>query len=73
MESDRSLGPAALAGPAAQPAATWQTSLRQAVRSLDELLGMLGLSREELPALDATSSFPLLVPREYVHRMGTLC
>lgn len=72
MEFDRSPGPAAdagPAGPAAQPVATWQTSLRQAVRSLDELLGILGLSREELPGLDATSSFPLLVPREYVQRM----
>lgn len=48
---------------------TWQESLRRAVRSLDELLELLSLSRDQLPALDPTPGFPLLVPREYVRRM----
>lgn len=48
---------------------TWQASLRDAIRSVDELLELLGLSADQLPQLDRSPDFPLLVPREYVQRM----
>jgi EF-P beta-lysylation protein EpmB len=48
---------------------TWQASLRDAIRSVDELLELLGLSADQLPQLDSSPDFPLLVPREYVQRM----
>ncbi|MFM8571280.1 MAG: EF-P beta-lysylation protein EpmB [Pirellula sp.] len=51
---------------------TWQESLRRAVRSLDELLDLLQLTREQLPDLDWSSDFSLLVPHEYVRRMEVL-
>ena len=48
---------------------TWQSALREAVRSVDELLELLDLSPDQLPSLDRSPDFPLLVPREYVQRM----
>lgn len=50
-------------------ATTWQESLRRAVRTVDELLELLQLDRDQLPELDPTPGFPLLVPREYIRRM----
>ena len=50
-------------------AVTWQESLRRAVRSVEELLTLLSLTREQLPELDSNPSFPLLVPREYIERI----
>lgn len=50
-------------------ASTWQASLRDAIRSVDELLELLGLTPDQLPELDRIPNFPLLVPREYVQRM----
>jgi EF-P beta-lysylation protein EpmB len=48
----------------------WQSVLRDAVRSIDELADELGLSRESLaPGATATTDFPLLVPRGFVTRM----
>lgn len=44
-------------------------SLQQAIRSLDELLDAIGLERHQLPALDESPDFPLLVPREFVARI----
>jgi EF-P beta-lysylation protein EpmB len=49
--------------------ANWQQSLQCAVRSVDELLSLLGLNADMVPDRDLDSSFPLLVPREYVARM----
>jgi len=48
---------------------TWQESLRRAVRSVDELLERLGLTPDQLPPLDSSPKFPLLVPGEYIQRM----
>lgn len=47
----------------------WQRALQGAIRDIDELLDALQLSRADVPQLDATSPFPLLVPREFVARM----
>jgi EF-P beta-lysylation protein EpmB len=48
----------------------WQHELRQAVRDVDELCNLLGISPSELPlAHDASRRFPLLVPRGFVARM----
>lgn len=47
----------------------WQRALQGAIRDVDELLAELKLCRTDVPHLDAHSSFPLLVPREFVARM----
>jgi len=48
----------------------WQIALREAIADPAELLDMLGLGREWLPAaLAAARSFPLRVPRGFVARM----
>lgn len=48
----------------------WQRELARAVRSLDELLAILGLTAEQVSASDiARREFPLLVPRGFVGRM----
>lgn len=60
MESDRQIE---------SIAASWQESLRRAVRSVEELLELVSLTREQLPELDPNPSFPLLVPREYIQRI----
>ena len=60
MESDRQIE---------SIAASWQESLRRAVRSVEELLELVSLTREQLPELDLNPSFPLLVPREYIQRI----
>ncbi len=48
---------------------SWNLSLQQAIRSLDDLLDAVGLERHQLPALDESPDFPLLVPREFVARI----
>jgi EF-P beta-lysylation protein EpmB len=48
---------------------TWQRSLQHAFRKVDELLDFLELTPAQVPECDPTSSFPLLVPREYAARM----
>lgn len=52
--------------PRAHPATSWQRALAEAVRNRDELLTLLELPPEPLPA---ATEFPLLVPRSYVARM----
>lgn len=48
----------------------WQSELRNAVRSVDELLNALQLDRTMLPWLaDDQAHFPLRVPMSFVHRM----
>ncbi|NBW96183.1 MAG: EF-P beta-lysylation protein EpmB [Planctomycetia bacterium] len=47
--------------------APWQHELAKAVRDVDELCRLLGLSVGDLPA--AAAVFPLLVPRSFVARM----
>lgn len=48
----------------------WQTALRQVITDPAELLGVLGLGPEWLPAArDAARAFPLRVPRAFVARM----
>jgi EF-P beta-lysylation protein EpmB len=49
---------------------TWQRSLQHAFRKVDELLHFLELDPAQVPECDSTSSFPMLVPREYAARMG---
>ncbi len=50
--------------------APWQSSLRNAVRTVDALCTLLGLDRDELgPALADDYGFPLFVPLEFVSRM----
>jgi EF-P beta-lysylation protein EpmB len=52
------------------PAATWQRALAGAVRDPAELLTLLELSAELLPAANAAArQFPLRVPRGFVARM----
>jgi L-lysine 2,3-aminomutase len=48
---------------------TWQQSLQHAFRSVDALLECLELTPAQLPPLDRTNPFPLLVPHEFVRRM----
>ena len=48
---------------------SWQQSLQNAVRTVDELLSLVHLSIEDVPDCDSTNSFPLLVPREFIARM----
>jgi len=49
---------------------TWKASLADMIDDLDELLAQLNLDRTFEPRLaDASSSFPLRVPREFVSRM----
>lgn len=51
---------------------TWQQTLRDAVRDVDELAELLGLPVDALHAVaDGASDFPLLVPRSLVARMRT--
>lgn len=52
------------------PTADWQTQLKEAVRSVPELLRLLKLKAEDLdhPAL-ANAPFPLRVPLSFVRRM----
>jgi L-lysine 2,3-aminomutase len=47
----------------------WQQSLRNAARTVDELLSLVQLRVEDVLDSDATNSFPLLVPREFIARM----
>lgn len=48
----------------------WQSELANAIRDPAELLDLLGLSRELLPAaVTASARFPLKVPRSYVARI----
>ena len=50
---------------------TWKESLASAIREPAELLDRLGLSQDLLPAARrAAELFPLVVPREFVARMG---
>lgn len=49
---------------------TWQQLQAQAVRSPRQLLQLLELEPEQVPALDSAAlDFPLLVPRPFVERM----
>lgn len=49
---------------------TWQVELSQAINKLDELLAVLELDPKQLNATwQATTSFPLRVPRGFVARM----
>lgn len=52
-----------------QSTPTWQQSLKDAVRSVDELLSLVALDPTQVPPCDRSNPFPLLVPREYVARM----
>ncbi|HET9765336.1 MAG TPA: EF-P beta-lysylation protein EpmB [Thermoanaerobaculia bacterium] len=63
---------------AAAPAAAWQRALGDAVSSVGELLGLLGLESRQLPhwsfshakpSETAARDFPLRVPRGFVARM----
>lgn len=55
---------------AAQLVPTWKTCLKQAVRDPAQLLSLLDLPRELLPAaIRAARDFPLFVPLGYVARM----
>ncbi|HEY4127508.1 MAG TPA: EF-P beta-lysylation protein EpmB [Gammaproteobacteria bacterium] len=48
----------------------WQTEMADAVRDPAELLALLGLGSDWLePARQAAATFPLRVPRAFVHRM----
>ena len=48
----------------------WRALLRDAVRSVGELLELLDLTTEDVPPwAEAEASFPLLVPRAFVARM----
>ena len=47
----------------------WRSALKDAVRDVDELLGLVQVARQRLPPIDADPDFPLLVPREFVTRM----
>jgi EF-P beta-lysylation protein EpmB len=48
----------------------WQTEMANAVRDPAELLALLGLGSDWLePARQAAATFPLRVPRAFVHRM----
>lgn len=49
--------------------ASWKLQLREAFRDVDALLAHLGLSRADV-GISGDSSFPLLVPRGFVERMG---
>lgn len=52
------------------PKSTWRESLRNAVRSLDELLSVLNLDPQRVGASpEAVKDFPLVVPRGFVDRM----
>lgn len=56
---------------ARQPIAPWQKRLAEAVSSVDELLGILGLEASAVDAsLEAHRDFPLRVPRAFVARMS---
>jgi EF-P beta-lysylation protein EpmB len=56
--------------PTRLPIPTWQAELREAFRSLPELLDYLALETDQLPPLAIPSGhFPLLVPRSYAARM----
>ena len=49
---------------------SWQSELRNAVRSEEELANLIGLSAEQLfPGGAVATDFPLLVPRPYIARM----
>ncbi|WP_299730862.1 EF-P beta-lysylation protein EpmB [uncultured Endozoicomonas sp.] len=49
---------------------SWQEQLANTVNSPEQLLSMMGLSQELLPAaLQASDHFALRVPHSYVHRM----
>jgi len=49
---------------------TWQVELSQVINKLDELLALLELDPKQLDATwQATTSFPLRVPRGFVNRM----
>lgn len=47
----------------------WQQSLREAIRSVPELLALLGLDAEAVGADAAELAFPILVPRGFAARM----
>lgn len=52
------------------PRAGWSTSLKQAIRSRDELIRELGLDQSGDSGLDPVETdFPVLVPRSYLVRM----
>lgn len=56
--------------PSDASASSWQRSYADAVSSVGELLGLLGLSSDDLPeALRGEIGFPLRVPRGFVDRM----
>ncbi|MBT8132565.1 MAG: EF-P beta-lysylation protein EpmB [Gammaproteobacteria bacterium] len=48
---------------------SWQSTMQQAVVSVDELLAILQLDRRQLPELDDSSPFPLRVPHPFISRM----
>lgn len=48
---------------------SWPLSLQHAIRTIDELLECVEVTRDALPPLDHSPDFPLLVPREFVARM----
>lgn len=59
-----------MTSPLSSPVPLWQQELTEAVRSLDELLEILGLAADDLPISEiARREFPLLVPRGFVARM----
>lgn len=54
----------------AEPAVSWQTAMKQAVRDPRELCRLLDLPDQFIaPAIAAAKSFPLFVPRSYLARM----
>lgn len=56
--------------PAIDAGISWQTELREAVRSVPRLLELLQLTSEDLPENALTdANFPLRVPLSYVRRM----
>ncbi|MEM1141645.1 MAG: EF-P beta-lysylation protein EpmB [Pseudomonadota bacterium] len=53
-----------------RPRGSWQTQLRDAIRTPLALAHALGIDLRDLPySLDAQESFPLLVPKAYVQRI----
>jgi EF-P beta-lysylation protein EpmB len=50
-------------------AGDWQRQMREAIRSLPELLRLLGLDAAAVGAEVAASDFPILVPRAFAARM----
>ncbi len=56
--------------PISRPSArAWQQGLREAIRSVPELLAVLGLDAEAVDADAADLAFPILVPRAFAARM----